>query len=94
MDLPSETDPTDETSPDPLFVETLVKMGELYRTDPVKAVRGQGFIKCLHEYLILQLEDRLTPFARRRGIHVKAEATILGSHKPKDVDVSVIDPDN
>ncbi len=83
-----------ESTPDAVFIETLTKMGHLYRTDPVKAVRGQGFIKCLHDYLIIELDSRLTPFAKRRGIHVKAEATILGSHKPKDVDVCIIDPDN
>ena len=69
-------------------------MGAIYRADPTKAVRGQAFIKCLHGYFISALEARLTPTARRRGIHVKPEATILGSHKPKDVDVSVIDPEN
>lgn len=76
------------------FSQCLVDMGGLYRADPTKAVRGQGFIKCLHNYLIAELEPRLTPFARRRGIHVRAEATILGSHKPKDVDVAIIDPEN
>jgi hypothetical protein len=74
--------------------ESLVAMGETYRNDPVKAVRGQAFIKVLHEYLIAEFDARLTPEARRRGIRVRAEATILGSHKPKDVDVAVIDPDN
>lgn len=76
------------------FSTCLVDMGGLYRADPVRAVRGQGFIKCLHRYLITEIDGRLTPLARRRGIHIKAEAKILGSHKPKDVDVAVIDPDN
>lgn len=76
------------------FSQCLVDMGGIYRANPVKAVRGQAFIKCLHNYLISELGPRLTPLARRRGIHVKAEARILGSHKPKDVDVAVIDPDN
>lgn len=76
------------------FSKCLVDMGDIYRADPVKAVRGQGFIRCLHTYLIAELDARLTPLARRRGICVKAEATILGSHKPKDVDVAIMDPDN
>jgi hypothetical protein len=38
------------------------------------------------------LEARLTRFAVRRGIKVEYEATILGSTKPKDVDVAVTDP--
>lgn len=69
-------------------------MGSIYRADPVKAVRGQAFIKVLHQYLIGEIEERLTPYARRRGINVVAEARILGSHKPKDVDVAVVDPEN
>jgi hypothetical protein len=76
------------------FSQCLVDMGTIYRADPVKAVRGQAFIKLLHSYFISELDARLLPQARRRGIFVKAEATILGSHKPKDVDVAVIDPDN
>ncbi len=76
------------------FSQCLVDMGGLYRADPVKAVRGQGFIKCLHGYLISELDARLTAYARRRGVHIRAEAMILGSHKPKDVDVAVIDPEN
>jgi hypothetical protein len=36
----------------------------------------------------------LTRFSRRRGIKVVKEATILGSTKPKDEDVAVIDPEN
>jgi hypothetical protein len=46
----------------------------------------------LHRYLGTQLETRLTKFARRRGIRVAYEAKVLGSNKPKDVDVAVIDP--
>lgn len=76
------------------FSQCLVDMGGIYRANPVKAVRGQAFIRCLHNYLISELEPRLTPLARRRGIHIKPEAKILGSHKPKDVDVAVIDPAN
>ncbi len=69
-------------------------MGETYRDDPVKAVRSQTFIKQLHQFVGLQFETRLTRFARSRGIQVVYEATILGSTKPKDVDIAVIDPQN
>jgi len=74
--------------------ECLTAMGLLYRTNPITAVRGQGFIKELHEYLISGLEARLSPAARRRGVKVVPEAWILGSHKPKNVDVAVVDPQN
>ena len=79
---------------DPLLSECLVEMAHIYRDDPNKAVRGQAFIKLLHEYLGTALDQRLTPWARRRGIEVVYEAKILGSHKPKDVDVALIDPQN
>lgn len=75
--------------------EMLRAMGESYRADPVRAVRTQEFIQYLHRYVGTQLEARLTKFALRRGITVrygKPEAQILGSAKPKDVDVAVIDP--
>lgn len=72
----------------------LGEMHDAYRTDPVAAVRGQRFIKVLHRHLSADFEARLTPQARRRGIHVVLEAKIFGSHKPKDVDVSVVDPTN
>jgi hypothetical protein len=74
--------------------EVLRRMGETYRSDPNVAVRGQTFIRLLHEYVATQLEARLTRFAKRRGIVVRPEAKILGSTKPKDVDVAVVDPDN
>jgi hypothetical protein len=74
--------------------EVLREMGKLYREDPTKAVRGQGFIKLLHKYIGSQLEARLTKFAKRRGVKVVYEATVLGSTKPKDVDVAVMDPEN
>lgn len=76
------------------LTEVLRKMGDLYRVNPVVAVRGQAFIKLLHQYVGTQLDARLTKFARRRGIRVEYEATILGSTKPKDVDVAVVDPAN
>jgi hypothetical protein len=69
-------------------------MDAIYRADPRQAVRGQGFIKLLHGFVADQLDARLTRFSRRRGIKVVTEATILGSTKPKDEDVAVIDPEN
>lgn len=76
------------------FSKCLVDMGGIYRADPVKAVRGQAFINCMHGYLIAELAGRLTQPAKKRGIRVHAEAMILGSHKPKNVDVTVLDPEN
>lgn len=82
-----------EKPPDRL-VEALTKMVAVYQDDPMKAVRSQEFIKILHTYLASELESRLSQFAKSRGIKVKLEGKVLGSHKPKDVDVSVLDPDN
>lgn len=81
--------------PKPLTLEEVLReMGETYRKDPVAAVRGQIFITQLHRYIGSQLETRLTDFARKRGVRVVYEQTLLGSTKPKDVDVAVIDPAN
>lgn len=74
--------------------DCLKKMREIYKNDPSKAVRGQAFINLLHAYLVDQLRSRISKEGRKRGLEVRTEPTILGSHKPKDVDVAVIDPDN
>lgn len=74
--------------------DVLVEMRDLYAADPVKAVRGQGFIKLLHSYLASQIGSRLTPAAHKARVTIVQEATLFGSHKPKDVDVSVIHPTN
>jgi len=74
--------------------DVLRQMGQSYRADPVKAVRGQEFITFLHQYVGSQLRARLTRFAVRRGIEVRYEATVLGSSKPKNVDIAVIEPNN
>jgi hypothetical protein len=74
--------------------DLLREMDKIYRADPMLAVRGQAFIKLLHGYIADQLDARLTRFSRRRGIKVVKEATILGSTKPKDEDVAVVDPEN
>lgn len=99
-DNPSEADVIVESqaagSPDRAIglSNVLRDMGEVYRSNPELAVRGQVFIKKLHEYVGTQLSARLTRFALHRKIKVRSEATILGSTKPKNVDVAVIDPDN
>jgi len=72
----------------------LLEMQQVYAKDPDVAVRGQAFIKILHRALSADLTARLTKDSLRRGVTVVEEATIFGSHKPKDVDVSVIDPAN
>lgn len=74
--------------------EALLEMKRIYSENPVVAVRGQAFIKILHDFLADQLDARLSAPARRRGIRVMREPMILGSHKPKNVDVAVIDPTN
>lgn len=70
----------------------VLEMHQVYAEDPNIAVRGQTFIKILHGGLSADLTARLTESSLRRGVAVMEEATIFGSHKPKDVDVSVIDP--
>lgn len=74
------------------LADTLAHMHELYSEDPVKAVRGQHFIKALHGFIAYELNQRLHPDARKAGVYVKEEAAILGSHKSKDVDVAVMHP--
>lgn len=80
-------------STDPLG-KALQDMHDLYARDSTKAVRGQGFIKTLHGYIASEIRNRLTEEAKKAGVTVEEEATIFGSHKPKDVDVSVIHPKN
>jgi hypothetical protein len=80
-------------STDPLDT-ALQEMCDLYTSDANKAVRGQGFIKTLHKCIACQIRSRLTAEAIRDRVTVEEEATIFGSHKPKDVDVSVIHPRN
>lgn len=79
---------------EPTLEDVLRDMKLKYDEHPVKAVRGQGFIKMLHLYIADDLRSRLTEEARRQGVQVKEEAKIFGSHKPKDADVAVIHPDN
>lgn len=78
----------------PSLEDVLADMKAKYDADPVRAVRGQGFIKMLHKHVADGLRDRLSDSARRQGIEVKDEVRVFGSHKPKDVDVAVVHPDN
>ena len=72
--------------------ETLDLMHGLYSSDRVNAIRGQHFIKALHGYIAEELRLRLHPEAIRAGVLVVEEASILGSHKSKDVDVALVHP--
>ena len=74
--------------------DCLAKMKSIYDADPVVAVRGQGFIKELHGFIAHALDAQLHASARRAGVIVQQEATLFGSHKPKDVDVAVVHPVN
>ena len=78
---------------DPLG-QVLSEMRDIFVADPNKAVKGQAFIRKLHGYLAGELTARLTPEATKAGVRVVEEAKIFGSHKPKNVDVSVIHPTN
>jgi hypothetical protein len=71
-----------------ILIETLQKMKAVYVNAPVTSVRSQSFINVLHDWCISEL--------RNVGINddsftILKEATIFGSHKPKDVDVAVIE---
>ncbi|GHV83675.1 hypothetical protein AGMMS50212_10150 [Spirochaetia bacterium] len=70
------------------LVDCLQQMKTIYLTAPEASVRSQKFINVLHDYCITELH--------RVGIddsnfQIIKEATIYGSHKPKDVDVAVIE---
>lgn len=67
----------------------LGEMKQTYLADPTVAVRGQGFINLLHDYCVEELVNIGVPRER-----IFKEATVFGSHKPKDVDVAVIDKVN
>jgi hypothetical protein len=74
--------------------ECLEEMKTIYWQDPVAAVRSQSFIQTLHKYIEEDLNDRISPKARRNGVKVVREARLFGSYKAKDVDVAVIHPVN
>jgi hypothetical protein len=70
------------------LIECFQKMKSIYVDAPVVSVRSQTFINVLHDWCVSEL--------RNVGINddsftILKEATIFGSHKPKDVDVAVIE---
>jgi len=67
----------------------LTQMKKIFLKDPIAAVRGQGFIKILHDYCMLELTSR--GFNKKPLVPV-GEAKILTSHKLKDTDVAIIHP--
>lgn len=72
----------------------LAEMKTIYQTDPQRAIRGQVFIKLLHSHIASVLRARLSTKAASQNVKVVEEAQLFGSHKPKDVDVSVVHPIN
>lgn len=69
------------------LIACLQQMKTIYLNAPEVSVRNQSFINVLHDYCISEL--------RKVGItdsefQIQKEATLFGSHKPKDVDVAVI----
>lgn len=72
----------------------LTSMNADFKKDPMKAVRSQSFIRFLHAYLHDDLKSRLAKFGTKRGVEVKLEPKVMGSHRPKDMDVAVVDPVN
>jgi hypothetical protein len=97
-DVAEVTESTETASATPIerssLNDVLRRMKTTYDADPVKAVRGQSFIKMLHRYIADDLRSRLTDVAVKQGVLVKEEAKLFGSHKPKDADVAVIHPNN
>jgi hypothetical protein len=73
----------------PGLIATLVNMKATYVADPKVAVRSAKFIAPLHEYCRQELIR--VGFAEGQ---LRTEAVILGSHKPKKVDVAIIDKNN
>jgi hypothetical protein len=71
------------------LISCLVEMKRTYLADPTVSVRGQTFINLLHDYCVDELSSINIPREK-----IFKEATIFGSHKPKNVDVAVIDKVN
>ena len=66
----------------------LIEMKEKYLHDPVRSVRSQSFINVLHDLCVDELRALGIDEAK---YDIRKEATLYGSHKPKDVDVAVIE---
>ena len=67
---------------------TLSEMKKIFLTDPKLAVRGQNFIKKLHDYCAEELSDR----GFTGGLKPRAEVKVLTSHKFKDIDIAIVHP--
>ena len=63
--------------------DLIEEMKNFYMDDPVKAVRGQGFIKLLHEFIADELRERLNQRAIREGVQVISKQKFLDQIKLK-----------
>lgn len=68
---------------------TLTEMKAVFQTNPVAAIRGQNFIKLLHNYCIQELRVR---GIEKPGLSLNGEIKVLTSHKFKDMDVALVHP--
>lgn len=69
----------------------LAEMKNVFINDRNAAIRGQVFIKMLHNFCISELEKR--GFSGKNGeLRPEGEVKVLTSHKFKDIDVAVIHP--
>ncbi len=75
----------------PELIGCLQRMKDIYLNAPEVSVRNQAFINVLHDYCISELHGVGIVDGKFKIIK---EATIYGSHKPKDVDVAVIEDIN
>lgn len=71
-----------------LLDQTLAEMKQVFLSDPNTAVRGQNFIKKIHDYCIEELKAR----GFSGDLEPAGEIKVLTSHKFKDVDVAVVHP--
>jgi hypothetical protein len=70
------------------LIDCLAAMKTVYLDDPVASVRSGTFINLLHDYC----ESECSKIGIRDGVfQVIREAVVYGSHKPKKVDVAVIE---
>ncbi len=70
------------------LTDCLVNMKVKYLEDPNHSVRSQSFINVLHDLCVEELRDL---GISGDSYEILKEATIYGSHKPKDVDVAIIE---
>ena len=73
------------------LVSVLKEMKTIYLRNPANAVRSSKFINKLHDYSAYELKKCIKT---SEDIEIKPEAKIYGAHKPKKVDVAVIQKDN